>query len=66
MSKTYQSDFNFLINPSSYMIMFIRAKQLTKMRYNSHSQKEGKIEIGIKYRLLNGNLFRKVIDECRL
>lgn len=66
MSETYQSDFNFLINPISYRIMFIRAKQLTKIRYNAHSQKEGKIEIGIKYRLLNGNLFRKVIDECSL
>jgi len=63
MSKTYQSDLNFLINPSSYRLMFIRSKQLTKLRYNAHNKRKGKIEVGIKYRLLNQTILKKVINE---
>ena len=63
MSNKYQSDLNFLINPNSYRIMYIRSKQLTKQRYNFHSRQIGRIEIGLKYRLQNRNLFKKVINE---
>ena len=63
MSNKYQSDLNFLINPNSYRIMYIRSKQLTKQRYNFHSKQNARIEIGLKYRLQNRNLFKKVINE---
>ena len=63
MASKYYSDLNSLINPDSYRIMYIRSKQTTRIRYNWHKRVEARVEVGLRYRLQNQKLFKKVIKE---